>query len=198
MDDIYVKTVHNGNEVAFLIEWDDPTKSPMPPNKVYPIQYSDGFDLQLPLVHPDDPTKKPYFIGGDKKRKMGIWSWNSESAKTVLLKGKGIYKRKLIEDATVIKTKSVYNDGRWSLLMKRPMKTENDNELQFEAGKFLPISFQALDGSEGDKGTLRSMSTWYWIVLKPNIPPTRYAAAVVAFILTLGLEFVWMRRQNNG
>jgi hypothetical protein len=77
------------------------------------------------------------------------------------------------------------------------MKTDNDKELQIEAGKFLPISFQALDGSEGDTGTLRSVSTWYWLILKPNIPPTRYAAAAVAFILTLGLEFVWMRRQNN-
>ena len=197
VDDIYIKALHNGKDVAFLIEWDDPTKSPIAPNKVYPLQYADGFDLQLPLLRPEDPTKKPYFVGGDKKRKMGIWSWNSESEKAVLLKGKGIYKRKVVEGATPIETKSVYNDGRWSLLMKRAMKTDNDKELQIEAGKFLPISFQALDGSEGDTGSLRSVSTWYWLILKPNIPPTRYAAAAVAFILTLGLEFVWMRRQNN-
>lgn len=197
VDDIYVKVIHNGKEVAFLIEWDDPTKSPVAPNKVYPLQYSDGFDLQLPIELPDNPTKKPYFIGGDKKRKAGVWSWNSESEQAVLLKGKGIYSRKVVEGATPIETKASYEDGRWTLLMKRAMKTDNENELQFEAGKFMPIAFQALDGSEGDTGTLRSMSTYYWLVLKPEMPKSRYAAAAVAFILTLGLEFVWMRRQYN-
>ena len=81
--------------------------------------------------------------------------------------------------------------------MKRKMQTGNEKELQLETGKFLPISFHAQDGSDGDFGTKRNVSTWYWMILEPNIPPTRYAVGVVVFVLVIGLEFVWIRKQNN-
>lgn len=197
VDAVYVRALHNGKEIAFLFEWDDPTKSPIPPTKVYPLQYKDAFYLQLPLKMPKDPTKKPYFIGGDKKRAAGVWAWNSETMKTVLLKGKGLFKTKVVEGATTIETNAVFDDGRWRVIMKRAMKTDNDKELQFETGKFLPISFHAQEGSDGDTGTLRSVSTWYWLILEPSIPPTRYYVAGIVFVLVLGLEFVWIRRQNN-
>lgn len=197
VDSVYVKALHNGKEVAFFFEWDDPTKSPLEPTKVYPLQYKDAFYMQLPLKMPKDPTKKPYFIGGDKKRAAGVWYWNSEDMKTKLLKGKGIYKTKAVEGATSIETNAAYDDGRWRVIMKRSMTTDNENELQIETGKFLPISFHAQDGSDGDTGTLRSISTWYWVILQPDVPPTRYAVAGIVFVLVLGLEFLWIRRQNN-
>ncbi len=35
--DINVKALHNGEDIAFYFEWDDPSKSPLEPNKVYPL-----------------------------------------------------------------------------------------------------------------------------------------------------------------
>ena len=195
--DVNMKGLHNGEDVAFYFEWDDPTKSPIDPTKVYPLQYRDAFYLQFPLKMPSDPTKKPYFVGGDKKRAAGVWFWESESMKTVLLKAKGLFKTKVVGDATPIETKAVYDDGRWRVIMKRKMQTGNEKELQIETGKFLPLSFHAQDGSDGDFGTKRNVSTWYWLVLEPKISDTRYAVAGIVFVLVLGLEFVWIRKQSN-
>ncbi len=164
VDAVYIRAIHNGNEIAFFLEWDDPTKSPMPATAVYPLQYNDRFYLQMPLAMPTDPTKKPYFIGGDKKRAAGIWAWDSGSMKTKLLKGKGLFKTKVVEGATKIETNAAYDDGRWRVIMKRVMKTDNDKELQLETGKFLPLSFHAQEGSDGETGTFRSVSTWYWLI----------------------------------
>jgi hypothetical protein len=81
--------------------------------------------------------------------------------------------------------------------MKRKMQTGNEKELQIETGKFLPLSFHAQDGSDGDFGTKRNVSTWYWLVLEPKISDTRYAVAGIVFVLVLGLEFVWIRKQSK-
>jgi len=199
IDSIDVKALFNGKEVALLLEWDDPTKSPISPTEQYPKQCSDAIYVQFPVKVDSSKPQKPYFINGDSGRAAYIWHWDSISGVREL-KGKGSARVSPINsDSQPLSAKAIWEEGRWRLVLKRPMLTGHKDHTQFEAGRFIPISFNAWDGSNGEIGTKRSISTWYWLLLEPTTPPTRYYTAGITLFLAAGIELVWLRlRRNNG
>ena len=73
-----------------------------------------------------------------------------------------------------IDSKAVWDQGRWSVVMKRPRITEDKNDVQFVAGKFIPMSMNAWDGSNGEHGLIMSLSTWYYVFLETPTPMKVY------------------------
>ena len=65
------------------------------------------------------------------------------------------------------------------MVMKRPRITEDKNDVQFVAGKFIPMSMNAWDGSNGEHGLIMSLSTWYYVLIMETsnadecVPATR-------------------------
>src|SRR2546429_9227510 len=68
------------------------------------------------------------------------------------------------------------------------------NELQFAAGRAIPVAFFAWDGSSGEHGNRLAVSTWYFLALDQPTPPRVFVTPVVAMLLTLGLGIVVVRR----
>ena len=64
-----VKAIHDGRNIAFLIEWPDGTKSVQSGYKS--DNYGDGFAIQLPVNY-SDPKKLPYIGMGSKGRPVVI------------------------------------------------------------------------------------------------------------------------------
>ena len=89
--------------------------------------------------------------------------------------------------------KAAYSDGQYRLLAKRPLSTEDKNDLQFEVGRFIPIAFFAWDGSSGEVGTECSVSTWYYLFLERPASPKRYLFAPIAAILAIVFEISVMK-----
>lgn len=204
IDNINIKGLYNNKDIAFLIEWDDPTLSPIPPTEQYPEQCSDAIYLQFPAKINESGPQKPYFINGDPGIAAYILHWDSAGGVREL-KGKGIAKVSPISATTDLKqgsdrqslsAKAAWEEGRWRLVLKRPMLRGHKDQLQFEAGKFIPIAFNAWDGSNGEIGTKKSISTWYWLLLEPDVPPFRYYAAGITLILSAGVELVLLRRKK--
>jgi DMSO reductase family type II enzyme heme b subunit len=206
IDGINIKAIFNNKEIALLLEWDDPTKSPIPPTEQYPEQCSDAIYVQFPAKVNESGPHKPYFINGDPGRAAYIWHWDSISGSREL-KGKGSAKVSPINhvpasfkqgsDKQFLSANAVWEEGRWRLLLKRPLLTGHKDHTQFDAGRFIPIAFNAWDGSNGEIGTKRSISTWYWLLLEPVVPPFRYYAAGITLLLTAGVELIWWRRKNG-
>jgi len=113
IDSVWVQAVHNGDEIAFKLRWDDPTfdpilnttadvqKSPPPPLPAE-FQIDDADDKKTkgsaeapkPQKYPDSiaiqfPANKsndgslPYFLNGDKDHPVNLWTWVSGSNKTI-------------------------------------------------------------------------------------------------------------------
>src|SRR2546429_9922373 len=68
------------------------------------------------------------------------------------------------------------------------------NELQFAAGRAIPVAFFAWDGSSGEHGNRLAVSTWYFLALDQPTPPRVFVTPVVVMLLTLGLGIVVVRR----
>lgn len=99
VDLITVRSLHNGQEVAFLLEWDDPFKDVVHQEtdeveevfedtyvnwELYAFQehrYRDAVAIQFPPRLPEGP-RKPHFLRGKKSEPVNLWMWKADAQAT--------------------------------------------------------------------------------------------------------------------
>ncbi len=202
-DTVSVKALYNDKAIAFLLEWDDRTKS-VPGDEAAekiadPPLTEDAVAIQLPIVIPND-MQKPYFGMGDAARPVNVWHWKSgsksapESVHLMSSRGfKDIEKRDAA--ALGLKAQGSYEEGSWKVVMQRSLVTADpEKDIQFTEGKFIPIAFASWDGSNNsERGSKHTMTTWYWLLLKPAVgQKPLLAGLLVALLIAAGL--IWWAR----
>lgn len=194
IDYVSVRSLYNRDEVALLVEWDDPRPDPNEDQQGRP----DAFQIQTPLALLPDSREgeKPYFLEGDPAHPVHLWRWDSKTRGISSLKATGLSSAKAQMVALHVSS-AAYADGRWRLAVKRPRKVPKEQGLSLEPGVFVPTAFSAWDGSNGDEGSKRSVSSWYYLLLEPKRHKALYAAPALAFFLVGGLEFWFFKRRRR-
>ena len=202
-DTLTVRGLYNGKAVAILLEWDDRTKSiPGDENAGKladaPIA-EDAVAVQLPVVIPKG-MEKPYFGMGDATHPVNIWHWKSGTAEAPerisLFNSRGFREVEHRDAATTgLEASSSYSDGTWRVLMTRPLATLSpEKDVQLSEGRFIPIAFAAWDGSNNsEKGSKHTLTTWYWLLLKPATGSAPFVTALLVIFLLAGGLFWWAR-----
>ena len=202
IDSVTAKSFYNDNEIAFLFAWDDRTKTLPQADDETGETVEDVLTIQFPVKIPEGPTDpKPYFIWGDR-RPVYLWSWKVAEPSTVTeMNAGGIDLATVQSTQGPIQAEGVYTDGQYRLWVKRSLTTEDKNDLQFEPGVFIPITFSAWDGANGDVKTKRAISTWYTFVLDPIPSNKRFVypplVALISVGLLFGLKSSVRRRENT-
>jgi len=165
--------------------------------------FRDSVALQFP-VKPPEGTVKPHFFRGSSSKPVQLWVWKADlaaqNARSVV---EGIARgwrqpiKAQAEDRQQVAAKSVWNQGRWSVVMKRPLVTDDRNDVQFVPGKFIPLAVNAWDGSNGEHGLIMSLSTWHYVFIETPTPLSVYAYTVAAVLVTGALGFWLMRRAER-
>lgn len=201
LDAVNVKSFYNDTEVAFLFIWDDRTHTTDETDEETGETLEDALAVQFPVKVPQGPTApKPYFLWGGRLP-VYLWQWKASVPEQVTeLTAKGINSAEVQEVQADLEVKSTYTDGQYKLWVKRALKTEDKKDLQLEPGVFVPIAFSAWDGSNGDVGTKRVMTSWYTFVLEPMPSSRRFVypplIAILSFGLLVGLRAVVQRRNS--
>jgi len=210
-DTVTARAVYNNEHFAILLEWDDRTRS-IPGDETAaeisdPELYEDSIAIQLPVTLPEG-TEKPYFGMGDVSHPVNMWQWkggtveNPESVK--LYNATGFTEIEERDAATAgIEARGVYKNGSWKVLMTRPRAADDPaKDIEFTEGEFIPVAFAAWDGSNSEQGSRHTMTTWYWLLLKPDTGTTPVISAIVIILLLIGIQFWWVRTaaqtQKNG
>jgi DMSO reductase family type II enzyme heme b subunit len=158
----------------------------------------DAVAIQLPVSIPEG-VEKPYFGMGDASNPVNIWHWKSGTTdkpeSIALTNSKGF---KDIEQrdtgAAGIAGKGQYRNGTWKVVMKRPLGTsETAKDIQFTMGEFIPIAFAAWDGSNSETGSKHTMTTWYWLLLKPAASNKPLIWALIVMLLIIAAQFWWQK-----
>ena len=202
IDSVNVKSFYNDTEVVFLFSWDDKTHNTSEEeNEETGKTYQDAIAIQFPVRPPKGPTDpKPYFLWGGKKP-VYLWQWKASAPDTLTeLTAKGINNVEEQEVQGNFAVESDYTDGRYTLWVKRALKTEDKKDLQLDVATFVPIAFSVWDGGNGDIDTKRVISSWYSFVLEP-LPSTRRfiyppLVALLSFGLLVGLRRFIQRRNS--
>ena len=150
--------------------------------------FRDSLALQFP-AKPTDGTVKPHFFRGSVSAPVNLWVWEPDTegggvVEAVARGWKQEYKPEADDEQQVV-GRSVWSEGRWHVVMTRPLTTADKNDVQFVTGQFIPMSVNVWDGSNGEHGLLMSLSSWYFVVLEGSIPVSVYIYALIAGVITL-------------
>ena len=183
------QAVYNDNEIAFKIYWDDPSfdpklkklikveTSPQPPlpehlkgtkveEPIEPVipDYPDALALQFAL---NNGPVLPHFLNGNSDHPVNLWRWTSSDNKVLEWNATGVKNWKLQDDLSqAVTIQSSYQFGRYSLVLKRKLRVAQEKlDVQFHAGKSIPIAFNIWDGYQGETKTKKSISSWFELKL---------------------------------
>jgi len=194
IDNVVVKALHNGKDIAFYLHWDDPTvdpilkksttveESPAPPlpahlqidepeeqttEELKPQEFPDSIAIQFPTTI-NDGNEKPYFLNGDSEHPVNLWKWSSHPMKALEMTAKGIEKINIQNDSSQnLTSKASFKYGRYFLVMKRPLTTSDaEIDIQFRPGQTTPIAFNIWNGSAGETGSKKVISSWFDMILE--------------------------------
>ncbi len=196
IESVKIRSLYNGQEIAFLLEWNDITNKQ---DKVF----QDSIALQFPVIIPES-AEKPYFFMGARGRRVNLWTWKAgfpagegevaheeEYAQEINAEGP--------ESVTVqppdnqdVKVIGVWEKGRWRVVMKRSLRTDEENiDVQFMEEAFIPIALNVWDGSNGDIGLKKTISAWNYMRLETPASLSLYVYVLIAILFGLNLE-MWV------
>jgi DMSO reductase family type II enzyme heme b subunit len=180
-DGITWSVLFNDNEIAFLLEWDDRTKSIPGDLDAEKLSEGDVFEdavsVQIPAtILPKIPIKEqlPSIGHGDIEFGVNIWQWKSGTTAspqiTIVIYSSGVEENRIEAGHKAgLEGKGEYNGGIWKVILKRGLKTSNSkDDLQFETDKIIPIAFGNWDGSNKGKGHKHTTTQWDWLILGTN------------------------------
>jgi mono/diheme cytochrome c family protein len=212
---VEVRGFHDGSELVLHLSWTDRSRSPDPawaefqarvlevmePDDGFPADPGprpDRITVQLPFEIPRG-MDRPFFLKGDARSPVLLWQWSSDRpASAVPARARGVRDIQELPGGGIT-AEARWEDGRWELLLRRPLAAADpDSDLTFLEGVSIPIAFHAWDGDNGEDGTRGSISSWFFIHLEPEVPPTVFVAPLLAMVLTGGLGlFVVARAQRR-
>lgn len=191
--DVTVRALHDGTQVAFLLEYADPTQDP-----------DDAAALEFMVG-----DKKAHFAHGQPMAQVeggpvNIWFWKNKEDKAVDMTAKGFGTLKP-QDHQDVKAKGAYANGTWKVVFSRNLSTDHpDEDAQVTPGEFINIAFAVWDGVKDasgelrEKGSQKAVSSWWYFRADPPADYSGYVYAAMAVGLALGFQFVLIRKLKKG
>ena len=213
VDGVWVQALHDGTEVAFRLTWGDRSRSPDPAwlewqewvldamepkegGEIFPGPRPDRLTIQFPPTIPEG-MDRPYFLMGDAQEPVYQWRWSSAPAGADKATARGLTDVQSL-GSEELTSDAQWEDGRWQLLLHRSLAASDpESELEFEIGQPIPIAFFAWDGDNSEEETRGSLSSWYFVHLEEETPPSTYVAPLFALLLTGGLGVLVVRRAQR-
>ncbi len=161
--------------------------------------YNDGVAFQFPVKWQELPApRKPRYFWGDETFSVDITKWTADGTLAVY-EGTGwdqdLTDLDFQEEVEVVKAEWV--NGRWTVLVKRPLKGDYEEVAYLERGKYIPMVFFAWDGHNGDVGRKMAVSAFYYLVMEPPIPLSTYVYPALIGVGIVIVEFWVLGRRAN-
>jgi hypothetical protein len=183
-----VRSLHNGTEIAFLLEWQDNTKN----DRLTPGTFRDGVAIGLPLG--DAPA---FFCMGQLDHYINIWHWKADwqsdidrrAAKTSEKARDGVRTFEVIprrvssvedligggfstlttkEKQGRVQGQATWKDGVWHVVMRRPLVSEEpENEAKLIPGRVQTVSFAVWNGENKERNGQKAVAPWFQLVIDP-------------------------------
>ncbi|MEQ1795511.1 MAG: ethylbenzene dehydrogenase-related protein [Nitrospira sp.] len=185
---LVVRSLHNGTEIAFLLEWQDNTKN----DRLTPGTFRDGVAIGLPLG--DAPA---FFCMGQLDHYINIWHWKADwqsdidrrASRQTEKKEGGVRTFEVIprrvssvedligggfstlttkEKQGRIQGKAQWKDGVWRVVMRRPLVSEEqENEAKLVPGRLQTVSFAVWNGENKERNGQKSVAPWFQLAIDP-------------------------------
>ena len=211
VDAVTVRALHNDQSLALLVEWDDPFNDTEPGGSEGTVAadtyvdleqflgtagpFPDALAVQFPQKLSAGP-QKPYFFWGQSGKPVNVWQWQADGSLGEF-NAAGFDEGLKPQTASDVVASATWAEGRYHVVFTRALATGDPNDVPMAPGDFVPIAFQAWEGSNGEAGLRLSLSSWYSLVLEVPTPGSVYAYAALAIVLIAGVEWALVRRARS-
>lgn len=189
---VKVRGVHNGEDLAILLEYQDPTEDA-----------ADASGLEFMVGE-----KMAHFAHGQEMLQVeggpvNIWYWKNENGKAIDMSAKG-FKTLRVQDQQDVSATGAWQDGTWRVVFSRPLQTGDEQDAQIQPGKWVSVAFAVWDGVVGEdggvkeKGSQKAVSSWWSIRAEPPPDNTIYGWVVFLIAIAAAFEMVLVRNLKKG
>ena len=194
-----VRSLWNGAQIAFLLEWNDPTRMGDSAGGAVPEGSGTATPDSVLLQFAAQEGSKPYLMFGDDDHPVAIWHWQAASAAVGSAVRAGSTQSDTTESWTATGSQRIdvgragfevagtWKDGRWQVIFRGPL----DGEPGFEMGKFVPVVFSLRDGANAETDNVRAISTWLFVALERPKSARPWLMALV-YLLGAVIAEVWV------
>lgn len=209
-----IRGLHNTKEMAFLLEWSDASED----SSLDVDKFSDAVALEFPssaavskphfaMGDKDNPVNIWFWkaswqnandmhstyatsdeFAGGLEAGNPVSRTKASPVENLIAQGFGSATDLEKADIQNIRGNGKWQSGKWSVVFKRPLASKDKFDVVFREGSVTPLSLAVWNGSEGDRGGRKVVSTWYYVALETEEKETIYFYPVLAFIGTLGIE----------
>lgn len=161
VDKVHVSALHNGELLAFRLEWSDPSENrELTDTNIFP----DAAAVMFPVV-----AGAPLVTMGAPGQPVNAWYWRADSdaqGRQLLAEGIGTSRTPDLEQ---VRTRGVWKGGAWSVVIARRFAIEGPEKyVQLAPGKSTQFAVAVWEGSNGERGGIKAFSVdWRGLELAP-------------------------------
>ncbi len=188
---VKVKGLHDGQNLAILVEYEDPTEDD---KDAAAVEFMVG-DQKAHFAHGQEMLQVE---GGP----VNIWYWKKENGKALDMSAKG-FKTLAPQEKQDVQATGSWQGGTWRVVFSRALKTEDEKDVQIEPGEWRSVAFAfwngaVVDGLVKEKGSQKAVSSWWYIRAEPSADNSIYGWVIFGLLLAAAFEFVVVRKLRKG
>ncbi len=188
---VRVRGMHNGEELAVLLEYDDPSEDAA---DAAAIEFMVG-DHKAHFAHGQEMLQVE---GGP----VNIWYWKNAAGQAVDMSAKGFKTLRPQKNQNVSAT-GAWREGVWRVVFSRRLNTDDANDVQITPGEWANVAFafwdgQLVDGAVKEQGSQKAVSSWWYIRAEPLPDDSIYGYVALGIALAAGFEWLLVRKIRRG
>ena len=187
---ISVRSINNGERIAFLLEWEDKTEDRKGDG------FKDGAAIEFPVG-----KEKAHFSHASRmeqlpRGKVNIWYWKADSTDIKDMNAEGLGTLAVQQKQDVI-GRGMWSNNKWRVVFLRTLKSADGNDVVFQPLEYKDIAFAVWDGSNGEQGAQKTVSVWYYLQIDATVNRMVYIYSAIA-IAVAGLFELFIIRRMKG
>jgi len=158
---VQVRAMHNGEILAFRLEWDDATQDDS-------LSEDTAFPDAAAIAFPTSPDAMAATMGAPGAA-VNAWHWRAdekEGGRQVVAEGLGTTRS---VDPGRVNASGVWQAGRWRVVIARALRMETSEPvIQLEPGQTIRYGVAVWDGAQQERGGIKGFSgDWHELRLAP-------------------------------
>jgi complex iron-sulfur molybdoenzyme family reductase subunit gamma len=159
VEELRVQSARTDERLYLRLSWADGTADR---NTSDPREFADAVAVQVPV----NESARPPISMGSTRSPVNVWYWRASGGAEELLAGgpgstTGFDRRAVNASAT-------YADGRWTVVLSRPVASDAPNRTSFAVDRDVDVAFAAWNGSNMERSGRKAVSEWYHFPLGPG------------------------------
>ena len=155
---VTIAAVHTGRELAFRLEWADPTEN-------RDLNDTTSFPDAAAVLLPSMPNSVVMTMGAPTAP-VNAWYWRADADKSRNVIAEGIGTSRTV-DVELVRGRGVWKEGRWKVVIARALRIDTKEPVaQIDVGATSRFAVAVWDGANSERGGIKSFSgDWRELVL---------------------------------